>query len=101
MLVPQEQVRKGRKRGEVGKRTLSRLTDKQNQNKTKTKTKIGKTDVAVQILSNLYKTNPKEKTLLVTHSNQALNHLFDKLVKLDVDEVFISFFVFFFFCINI
>ena len=49
----------------------------------------GKTDVAVQIISNLYHNYPMEKTLLVTHSNQALNHLFDKLVLLDVDERFL------------
>lgn len=46
----------------------------------------GKTDIAVQIISNLYHNNPMEKTLLVTHSNQALNHLFEKLINLDIDE---------------
>lgn len=46
----------------------------------------GKTDVAVQIISNWYHNFPNQKTLLVTHSNQALNQLFDKLVKLDIDH---------------
>jgi intron-binding protein aquarius len=30
----------------------------------------GKTDVAVQIISNLYHNYPNQRTLLVTHSNQ-------------------------------
>ncbi|KAG9303733.1 hypothetical protein G9A89_018630 [Geosiphon pyriformis] len=46
----------------------------------------GKTDVAVQIIANLYHNFPKQHTLLVTHSNQALNQLFEKIMALDVDE---------------
>ncbi|XP_066245723.1 RNA helicase aquarius [Euwallacea similis] len=46
----------------------------------------GKTDVAVQIISNLYHNFPNQRTLIVTHSNQALNQLFDKIVQLDIDE---------------
>ena len=46
----------------------------------------GKTDVAVQTLANLYHTFPEQRTLLVTHSNQALNDLFDKLLVLDIQE---------------
>lgn len=46
----------------------------------------GKTDVAVQIISNLYHNFPNQRTLIVTHSNQALNQLFDKIVTLDIDE---------------
>jgi hypothetical protein len=46
---------------------------------------VGKTDVAVQVVSNLYHSNPAERILLVTHSNTALNQLFDKLVTLDID----------------
>ncbi len=46
----------------------------------------GKTDVAVQIISNLYHNYPHQKTLLVTHSNQALNQLFEKIMALDIDE---------------
>lgn len=42
----------------------------------------GKTDVAVQIVSNLYHNYPDQKILLVTHSNQALNNLFEKIVNL-------------------
>ena len=46
----------------------------------------GKTDVAVQIISNLYQNFPDQRTLIVTHSNQALNQLFEKIMALDVDE---------------
>jgi len=46
----------------------------------------GKTDVAVQIISNIYHNFPEQKTLIVTHSNQALNQLFEKIMALDIDE---------------
>lgn len=46
----------------------------------------GKTDVAVQIISNIYHNYPNQRTLVVTHSNQALNQLFEKIIALDVDE---------------
>ncbi|TRY75128.1 hypothetical protein TCAL_00660 [Tigriopus californicus] len=46
----------------------------------------GKTDVAVQIISNIYHNFPDQRTLIVTHSNQALNQLFEKIMSLDVDE---------------
>ena len=46
----------------------------------------GKTDVAVQIISNIYHNNPNQRTLIVTHSNQALNQFFEKIIHLDVDE---------------
>ena len=46
----------------------------------------GKTDVAVQIISNIYQNFPDQRTLIVTHSNQALNQLFEKIMALDVDE---------------
>ncbi|KAL5235350.1 hypothetical protein ACI65C_002760 [Semiaphis heraclei] len=46
----------------------------------------GKTDVAVQIISNLYHNWRNERTLIVTHSNQALNQLFEKIMALDIDE---------------
>ncbi|KAJ1972819.1 hypothetical protein H4R35_004465 [Dimargaris xerosporica] len=46
----------------------------------------GKTDVAVQIIANLYHTFPDQHILLVTHSNQALNQLFAKIMALDIDE---------------
>jgi len=45
----------------------------------------GKSDVAVQIASTLYRTRPAERILLVTHSNQALNDLFQKIAGRDVD----------------
>ena len=46
----------------------------------------GKTDVAVQIILNIYRDNPNQRTLIVTHSNQAVNQLFEKIIHLDVDE---------------
>eukprot|EP01134_Creolimax_fragrantissima_P002995 CFRG2995T1 len=46
----------------------------------------GKTDVAVQIISNWYHNNPDQRILLVTHSNMALNQLFEKLMYLNIDE---------------
>eukprot|EP00002_Diphylleia_rotans_P007289 TRINITY_DN1680_c0_g1_i2.p1 TRINITY_DN1680_c0_g1~~TRINITY_DN1680_c0_g1_i2.p1 ORF type:complete len:1430 (+),score=347.90 TRINITY_DN1680_c0_g1_i2:54-4343(+) len=46
----------------------------------------GKTDVAVQIISNLYHNYPDQHTLIVTHSNQALNQLFEKIMALDIEE---------------
>ncbi|RWS10743.1 intron-binding protein aquarius-like protein [Dinothrombium tinctorium] len=46
----------------------------------------GKTDVAVQIISNLYHNFPEQRTLIVTHSNQALNQLFEKIMELDINE---------------
>ena len=39
----------------------------------------GKTDVAVQIISNIYHNFPNERALIITHSNQALNQLFEKV----------------------
>eukprot|EP01084_Bolivina_argentea_P201046 343708_1 len=47
----------------------------------------GKTDVAVQIINNLYFNFKNERILLVTHSNMALNDLFEKLIhKTDIDH---------------
>jgi intron-binding protein aquarius len=46
----------------------------------------GKTDVAVQIISNLYQQNPNCHMLLITRSNQALNHLFEKITCSNVDS---------------
>ena len=45
----------------------------------------GKTDVATQIISNIYHDFPHQRTLLIAHSNQALNQLFQKITKLDID----------------
>lgn len=45
----------------------------------------GKTDTAVQILHTLYHNNPSERTLIITHSNQALNDIFQKLASKDID----------------
>jgi len=46
----------------------------------------GKTDVAAQIINLLYHNYPNQRTLLLTHSNQALNQLFEKLTNLHIDE---------------
>ena len=46
----------------------------------------GKTGVAVQIISNIYHNFPDQRTLIVTHSNLALNQLFEKIMQLDIDE---------------
>eukprot|EP01138_Halocafeteria_seosinensis_P000976 gb/GECG01000999.1/.p1 GENE.gb/GECG01000999.1/~~gb/GECG01000999.1/.p1 ORF type:complete len:1658 (+),score=245.61 gb/GECG01000999.1/:1-4974(+) len=46
----------------------------------------GKTDVAVQTISNIYHNFPNQRTLLVTHSNHALNDLFEKLAQKDIHE---------------
>ncbi|RMZ82812.1 hypothetical protein DV737_g1885, partial [Chaetothyriales sp. CBS 132003] len=45
----------------------------------------GKTDVATQIINLLYHNFPDERILLVAHSNQALNQLFQKIIALDID----------------
>lgn len=49
----------------------------------------GKTDVAVKMLLNIYTNFPNERTVVIAHSNQALNHIFEKLVVeggLDLDK---------------
>jgi intron-binding protein aquarius len=46
----------------------------------------GKTDVAVQIISNWYHNFPTQRTVIITHSNQALNQIFEKIMRLDIDE---------------
>ncbi|EGC40086.1 hypothetical protein DICPUDRAFT_147081 [Dictyostelium purpureum] len=46
----------------------------------------GKTDIAVQIISNIYHNSPNQRTLIITHSNQALNQLFEKIYNLDINE---------------
>ena len=45
----------------------------------------GKTDVATQTINLLYHNFPSERVLLVAHSNQALNQLFQKIIALDID----------------
>ena len=42
--------------------------------------------MAVQIISNIYHNFPEQRTLIVTHSNQALNQLFEKIMALDIEE---------------
>lgn len=46
----------------------------------------GKTDVAVQIIANLYKNYPNQRILVVTHSNAAVNDIFEKIMQKDVDQ---------------
>ena len=46
----------------------------------------GKTDTVTQIINNIYHNFPSQRTLLVAHSNQALNQLFQKIMALDIDE---------------
>ncbi|KAL7673149.1 hypothetical protein ACOME3_008020 [Neoechinorhynchus agilis] len=46
----------------------------------------GKTDLAVQIIANIYKNEPNQRTLIITHSNQALNQLFEKIIRVGVQE---------------
>ncbi|CAN0367517.1 unnamed protein product, partial [Hapterophycus canaliculatus] len=41
----------------------------------------GKTDVAVQMMSNLYHSFPNQRTIMVAHSNAALNDLFEKIME--------------------
>lgn len=45
----------------------------------------GKTDVATQIINNIYHDFPQQRTVLIAHSNQALNQLFQKIINLDID----------------
>lgn len=44
----------------------------------------GKTDVACQVLNLLYHNYRQQRILVLTHSNQALNHIFQKIAKLDI-----------------
>ncbi|KAL8738831.1 MAG: hypothetical protein Q9181_000435 [Wetmoreana brouardii] len=46
----------------------------------------GKTDIATQIINNIYHDFPSQRTLLIAHSNQALNQLFQKITNVDIDE---------------
>ena len=39
----------------------------------------GKTDVAVQIIASLYHSFPTQRTIIITHSNAALNDIFQLL----------------------
>ena len=47
---------------------------------------VGKTDTAVQIISELLHNYPTQRILLVTHSNHALNDLFEKCLTRNIDE---------------
>ena len=49
----------------------------------------GKTDIVVQIINLLYHNYPNEKILIVTHSNAALNDIFEKIINLDIDEEYL------------
>ncbi|KAL5565693.1 hypothetical protein UlMin_028857 [Ulmus minor] len=45
----------------------------------------GKTDIVVQILNFLYHNCPTQRTLIITHSNQALPDLFEKILQPTTD----------------
>ena len=45
----------------------------------------GKTDVVVQTISNLYRSFPDQRVLVVTRSNHALNDLFGKIAKRGIE----------------
>ena len=40
---------------------------------------VSRADVAVQIINNLYHNFPDQRIVIVTHSNQALNQIFEKV----------------------
>ena len=44
----------------------------------------GKTDIAVEIINYLYKNKKKEKILIITHSNNVLNDLCQKIIESDI-----------------
>eukprot|EP00397_Hematodinium_sp_SG-2012_P003433 GEMP01003441.1.p1 GENE.GEMP01003441.1~~GEMP01003441.1.p1 ORF type:complete len:1407 (+),score=338.32 GEMP01003441.1:43-4263(+) len=46
----------------------------------------GKTDTAVQMVNLLFHNFPDQKFILIAHSNQALNDLFEKIIQLDIPE---------------
>jgi intron-binding protein aquarius len=47
----------------------------------------GKSDVAVQIIANLFHSFPSQRTVIITHSNAALNDIFQKIMaRGDIDE---------------
>lgn len=47
----------------------------------------GKTDVAVQIITSLYHSFPTQRTIVITHSNAALNDIFQKVMaRGDIEE---------------
>ena len=46
----------------------------------------GKTDTVTQMINLLYHNNPEERILLLAHSNQALNQLFQKIMALEIDS---------------
>ena len=45
-----------------------------------------KTDTTVQILNVLYHNCPSQRTLIITHSNQALNDLFEKIMQVALQD---------------
>ncbi|EMC92681.1 hypothetical protein BAUCODRAFT_257964 [Baudoinia panamericana UAMH 10762] len=46
----------------------------------------GKTDVTTQIIANVYRNFPRQRTLVIAHSNQALDQVFAKIGSRHVDE---------------
>ncbi|KAG1474953.1 hypothetical protein G6F56_000019 [Rhizopus delemar] len=46
----------------------------------------GKTDIAAQIIANLYRNYPDQHTLIVTHNTQVLDEVFEKIPELGVQS---------------
>ena len=47
----------------------------------------GKTDIAVEIINNLYLNKKNEKILIITHSNNVLNDLCKKLIDENIIDI--------------
>ena len=52
-------------------------------------TGTGKTDVAAQIINNLFSNFNNERILMITHSNHALNDLVEKIMLRDINEKYL------------
>lgn len=50
---------------------------------------IGKIDVVVQIIFNIYYNFLEQRILIVIYFNQVLNQLFEKIMVLDIDECYL------------
>ena len=44
----------------------------------------GKTDIAIEIINYLYKIKKNERTLIITHSNNVLNDICEKIIKAEI-----------------
>ena len=50
----------------------------------------GKTDTAVQMISNLYHNFPTQKIVVIAHSNTALNNLFEKILQVSYLSAYVT-----------